>query len=56
MYAYKKQMINQMKLTDHRKNVAFAVEVLNKIDEDDNYLKRVLFTDKATFNVSGVVN
>ena len=30
--------------------------MLNSIEDDPNYLKRIVFTDEATFHVSGRVN
>ncbi|KAJ8878426.1 hypothetical protein PR048_019004 [Dryococelus australis] len=34
----------------------FAGDMLQRIDEDDNFLKQVVFSDEATFHVSDVLN
>jgi hypothetical protein len=34
----------------------FAVTLLQKLDEDNEFLRKIMFSDKATFHVSGKVN
>ena len=41
---------------DSPQQTSFAAEILCRIDEDNDYLKRVCFSDEATFHTSGVVN
>jgi len=48
--AYKLQLLHHPKRTD------FAVEMLSCIEENDNYLDLVLFSDESTFDVCGKVN
>ncbi|PNF29502.1 hypothetical protein B7P43_G04571 [Cryptotermes secundus] len=41
---------------DHLRRAAFATEMLQRIDEDNDYLMPVCFSDGATFHTSGKVN
>jgi hypothetical protein len=34
----------------------FAVTMLEKLDEDHDFLRKIMFSDEATFHVSGKVN
>jgi hypothetical protein len=34
----------------------FAVTMLEKLDEDNDFLRKIMFSDEATFHVSGKVN
>ena len=34
----------------------FALEMLSRIEDDENYLKKVIVTDEACFHVLGMVN
>lgn len=56
LYPYKLQMVHALRQDDRRLRVAFAEEMLRRIDDDDDYLKRVCFSDEATFHTSGHVN
>ena len=38
------------------KHKALALEMLSHIEDDEDYLKKVTFTDEAYFHVSGKVN
>jgi len=51
--AYKLQLLHHIKSDDHRKRTDFAVEMLSRIEENDNYLDLVLFSDESTFHVCG---
>jgi len=49
--AYKLQLLHHIKPDDHRKRTDFAVEMLSCIEENDNYLDLVLFSDESTFHM-----
>lgn len=42
--------------TDRPKRVEFAVDMLQRIQHDEDFLKKVCFSDEATFHVSGTIN
>ena len=50
------QILLELKPNDRPKRKALALEMLSHIEDDDDYLKKVMFTDKAYFHVSGKVN
>ena len=56
LYAYKVQIVQSLQPGDGPRQVCFDTEILRRIDEDNDYLKRVYFSDEATFHTSGVVN
>lgn len=56
LHAYKIQLKHEIKPTDRPKRYAFACNMLENIDNDESFLKRVIFTDEATFHVNGCVN
>ena len=56
LYAYKVQIVQSLQPDDGPRRASFATEILNRIDEDNDYLKRVCFSDEATFHISCVVN
>ena len=45
-----------MQPNDRPLRAAFATDILNRIEEDNEYLQRVCFSDEATFYVLGRVN
>ena len=54
--AYKVQLVQELKPHDRPQREAFATEILSRIDEDNDYLKHVVFSDEATFHTCGKVN
>ena len=56
LYPYKIQMVQALQPPDYEKRAQFAATLLERSDRDGGYLNRVLFTDEATFHVSGRVN
>jgi len=56
LYAYKVQIVQSLQPDDGPRRASFATEIMHRIDEDNDYLKRVCFSDEATFHTSGVVN
>jgi hypothetical protein len=46
---YKLQLLYAIRPGDNRKRYNFAVDILNKIDKEEQFLHRVMFSDEATF-------
>ena len=49
MYAYKVQMLQVLQPNNMSRRKEFAVNMLQRIAEDEAFFKRVCFSDKATF-------
>ena len=56
LHAYKLQIVQDLKPDDHPRRAAFAEEILQCIDDDNDYLNSVVFSNEATFHVSGKLN
>ena len=56
LYAYKMQMLQALQPNDMPRRKEFAVNMLQRISEDEVFLKRVFFSDETTFHVSGKLN
>ena len=56
LYAYKVQMLQALQPNDMPRQKEFAVNILQRISEDETFLKRVCFSDETTFHVSGKLN
>jgi hypothetical protein len=56
LHAYKIQMVQELKPHDGPLRKAFAIDMLERIENDQNFLKNVVFSDEATFHISGKVN
>jgi hypothetical protein len=56
LHAYKVQIILKLKPDDRPKRERFANDILNLIDEYNDFLQRVCFSDEVTFHISGTVN
>jgi hypothetical protein len=59
LYAYKIQMKHEIKPDDRPKRYDFASLMLNTTDDDDDdetFVRRICFTDEATFHMNGCVN
>jgi hypothetical protein len=50
--AYKVQLVQSLEPDDHPRRAAFATEMLQQIDGDNDYLTRVCFSDEAAFSTS----
>ena len=53
LYAYKVQMLQRLQPNDKLKRKEFADNMLQRISEVEEFLKRICFNDEATFHVSG---
>ena len=56
LFAYKAQMLQARQSNDMPRGKEFVVNMLHRISEDEAFLKRVCFSDEATFHVSGKLN
>ena len=56
LFAYKVQMLQALQPNDMPRRKEFAVNMLQRISEDEAFLKLVCFSDEATFHVSGKLN
>ena len=56
LYAYKVQVLQPLQPNDMPRRKEFAVNILQRISEDEAFRKRVCFSDEATFHVSGKLN
>ena len=55
-YPYKIKLIQAMKPEDGPARQLFADTMLRSIQDDPDYLKRICFSDEATFHTAGIVN
>ena len=56
LYAYKVQLLQALKPEDKPLRKEFAVTMLDRLDSDPAFLKRVHLSDESTFHVSGLIN
>ena len=56
MHAYKIQLTQKLKSADHGKSSRFAQWVLARQAKDENFRKRIIFSDEVHFHLSGYVN
>ena len=56
LYAYKVHLLQALKPEDKQRRKEFAVTMLDRLDSDPGFLKRVCFGDESTFQVSGLLN
>jgi hypothetical protein len=54
--AYKVQILQELKPEDKQLRHNVACDVLDRIDRDPNFLTNNMFSDEATFHVSGAAN
>jgi hypothetical protein len=55
-FAYKLQVVQKLEQNDFPLRTEFANKVLDRLELNENYLKRICFSDEATFHVCGKVN
>ena len=56
MKPYKLQLLQHLKRTDKTKRATFCMDMQENIDNEDGFLEKVIFSDEATFHLSGKVN
>ncbi|XP_063240478.1 uncharacterized protein LOC134541176 [Bacillus rossius redtenbacheri] len=54
--AYKVQLLQALQPSDGPRPKAFATDMLARMDVEEDFLGRILFTDEAMFHVSGLLN
>jgi hypothetical protein len=52
---YELQLLHAVRPGDNHKRYDFAEDILNEIDKDEQFLRRIMFSDEATLHVSGHV-
>ena len=56
VYAHKVHLLQALKPEDKPWRKEFAVTMLDRLDSDPRFLKRVFFSDESMFHVSGLLN
>ncbi|GFT48247.1 uncharacterized protein NPIL_348421 [Nephila pilipes] len=56
LHPCKVQVLHELKPNDKPKRFYFTMRILYKSDEDNCYLKNVIFSDESTFHTSDYVN
>lgn len=56
LHAYKIQLVQKLQPNDLPARYDFASNMLLKIDNDNGYLQKVVFSDESTFHINGIVN
>ncbi|GBM82857.1 hypothetical protein AVEN_274096-1 [Araneus ventricosus] len=56
LHAYKVPIVQDLQLNVSPRRAEFAIEILNRIDVENDYLNRICFYNESTFHVSGMVN
>ena len=56
LYPYRMQRVQVLRDVHHRQRFEFASTVCDRMEEDDNFLNRWVFSDEATFHRNGRVN
>jgi hypothetical protein len=52
LHAYKVQVVQALKPDDKLRRFQFAKDILPNVEADENYLRRWIFSDEATFYLS----
>ena len=56
LHPYKIQLTQELKITDHRQRREFADWVLEQLETDPDFGKKIIFSDEAHFSMNGYVN
>lgn len=56
LHPYKIQLTQSLKVNDHRQRRAFADWVLERLEENPNFGRKIIFSDEAHFWMNGYVN
>jgi hypothetical protein len=54
--AYKIQLVQKLRENDKPVHHTFALKMLSRLDDDNAFMKRTVFSDEATFHVSSKMN
>ena len=55
-HPYKLQILQEITQEDKVARKEFAMTMLDRVDQDNDFLARIMFSDETTFHVSGKVN
>lgn len=56
MYPYKYQKVQALLLGDYQRRIAFCNLMHHRINQEPNFLQRILWTDECTFTPNGMFN
>ncbi|GBM22387.1 hypothetical protein AVEN_131502-1 [Araneus ventricosus] len=56
LYAYKVRIAQALESDDRSRRAYFATDMLRRIDDDSEFLNRIMFSDEACFRLSGIIN
>lgn len=56
MTPYKVQLVQELKPHDHPQRFRFANWALERLEEDEHFYRKIIFTDEAHFQLGGYVN
>ena len=56
MFPYKVTRVHQLLPADYAQRKAFATWCIDNLSEDQNFLRRIVFSDECVFHVSGIAN
>ncbi|KFM62835.1 hypothetical protein X975_24013, partial [Stegodyphus mimosarum] len=56
LHAYKVQIVHVLEPDVRPRRIAFATDLLRRIEDDAEFLKSIMFSDEASFHLSGIVN
>ena len=57
LHPYKVKLVQELNDDDPDRRVQFAELMMNRMDDDTNFLKRIcVFSDEATFFLNGSIN
>jgi hypothetical protein len=56
LHAYKVQTVHVLKPDDKSHQFQSGKDIMSNVEADENYLRRWILSDEATFYVSGKVN
>ena len=56
MMPYKVQLVQELKPTDHPMRFRFAKWACDRLTEDADFAKKIIFSDEAHFDLGGYVN
>lgn len=55
-HPYKLQFVQKLKPEDHPRRQQFCLDLQQLLENDDNLLSKIIFSDEATFHLHGKVN
>ncbi|GBM88536.1 hypothetical protein AVEN_40713-1 [Araneus ventricosus] len=56
LYAYEVRIVRALEPDDRSRRAYFATDMLRRIDDDSEFLNRIMFSDEACFSLFGIIN